>query len=198
MDEPRPFEPAVLPLGAPALDDPLVLAMPRKELFRITGFVTTIDIAIIEAVAEDSWYSAASTLVGNLDAKEVRIALVFTQGEQVLLDEGGNLFHTTRVGPEVAKLGKGLKGLRDLARVAGAHFLGVPEIRCELAGLLNEDALAEHRNTFYLVYRCRLGDVATPPAGFTWLGIARLALMPLDPVSIVVAGGLFPASPSHA
>ncbi len=198
MQEPHSLEPTALPLGAPALEDPLVLAMPRKELFRISGFVTTIDMAIIEAVGEDSWYGAASTLVGNLDAKEVRIGLVFTQGEQVLLDEGGNLFHTTRVGPEVAQLGKGLKGLRDLARVAGAHFLGVPQVRCELVGLLNEDGLAEHRNTLYLVYRCRLSDPVPPPAGFTWLSIARLTAMPLDPVSIVVAGGMFPATAPHA
>lgn len=180
------------PLASTSLEDPLVLAMPRKELFRINGFVTTIDMAIIEAVAEDSWYGAASTLINNFDAKEVRLGLVVCQGDQVLIDEGGNLLHTTRIGPEVAKLGKGLKALRDLARLAGAHFLGVDSVRCELAGFLNEDALAEHRHAFYMVYRCRIGEPVAPPHGMTWVGVQHLVSMPLDPVSIVVTGGLFP------
>lgn len=181
---------------AASVEDPLVMAMPRKELYRLSGFVTTIDMAIIEAVAEDSWYGAASTLVSNFDAKEVRLGLVVSQGEQVLIDEGGNLLHTTRISPEVARLGKGLKALRDLARLAGAHFLGVDSVRCELVGFLNEDGLIEHRHAFYMVYRCRLADGVPPPQGMTWVGISRLATMPLDPVSILVAGGLFPSS-SH-
>jgi hypothetical protein len=173
-------------------EDPLVLAMPRKELYRINGFVTTVDMAVIESVAEDQWYAAGSTLVGNLDAKEIRLGLLVTRDDQVLLDESGNLLHTTRIGPEIGKLGRGLKALRELARLAGARFLGVDNIRCELAGYLNEDSLPEHRHAFYMIYRCRLSQDVEAPSGLSWVRAKHLSGIPLDPVSILISGTLFP------
>lgn len=175
-------------------DDALVLAMPRKELFRLSGFTATIDMAIIEALNEDAWYALPSTLVGNLDAKEVRLGLVVTAGDRVLIDEGGNLLHTTRIGPEVARLGRGLKALRDLASLAGARFVGVDRLRAELAGYLNDDSLPDHRHAFVMVYRCRVGEGLTAPAGLSWVGLKSLSAIPLDPASILVAGGLFTAA----
>jgi len=176
-------------------DDALVLAMPRKELYRLSGFTSTIDMAIIEALNEDAWYALPSTLVGNLDAKEVRLGLVVTAGDRVLVDEGGNLLHTTPIGPEVARLGRGLKALRDLAALAGARFVGVERLRSELAGYLNDDSLGDHRHAFVMVYRCRVDEGVAAPAGLSWISQKSLSAIPLDPASILVAGGLF--APPH-
>lgn len=175
-------------------DDPLVLAMPRRELFRISGFCARVDLGILESIADESWYGAASSLAGNLDAKEVRLGLIVQRGDHVLVDEGGTLLQTTRIGPDVASLGGGIKALRDLAQLAVAHFLGVPRVRVELCGYLNEDGLPELRDAFLLVYRCHAADGVAAPAGQSWVPIRQLRALPLDPASVVVASALFPAA----
>ena len=181
--------------GDPAPADPLVLAMPRRELFRVSGFTTQVDLTILESLAEDSWYALSSSLVGNFDAKEVRVGLVVVRGREVLIDEHGSLLHATPILPEIGKLGAGIKALRDLAALAGSHFLGVPRVRVELAGYCNDDSLAELRNVFVLVYRCRAPEDCAAPAGMAWVAHADIPRHPLDPASALVSGALFP-SPS--
>ena len=178
----------------PTGDDPLVLAMPRRDLFRIAGFCTRVDLAILESLADDTWYAAASSLVGNLDAKEVRLGLIVQRGDHVLVDEAGALLQTTRVGPDAARLGAGVKVLRDLAQLAVAHFLAVPRVRVELTGYLNEDSLPELRHAFIFVYRCHAPEGTGAPAGQSWVPIRQLAALPLEPASVLVASALFPAA----
>ena len=177
----------------PASDDPLVLAMPRRDLFRITGFCQRIDLAILESVVQDSWYALASTLVGNLDAKEVRLGLIVQRGDQVLVNEAGALLQTTRIGPDIAQLGSGVKALRDLANLAAAHFLHLERARVELIGYLNEDSLPGLRDAFVLGYRCVAPEGAAAPAGQSWVPIRQLGALPLEPASVVVAAALYPS-----
>ena len=185
------------PVPTPSLlaDDPLVLAMPRKELFRFTGFSIAIDLSIIESLAQDSWYTVASSLVSNFDAKEVRLGLIFERADQVLLDESGVILHTIRLGPEVGTLGRGVKALRDLALLAGARFVGVERVRCELTGFLNEDGIVGYKGAMVMVYRCRAPDEAQAPTGMTWVSRSQLSQRPIDPVSIMVAEKLYPLPP---
>lgn len=185
------------PVPTPSLlaDDPLVLAMPRKELFRFTGFSIAIDLSIIESLAQDSWYTVASSLVSNFDAKEVRLGLIFERADQVLLDESGVILHTIRLGPEVGTLGRGVKALRDLALLAGARFVGVERVRCELTGFLNEDGIVGYKGAMVMVYRCRAPDEAQAPTGMTWVSRSQLTQLPIDPVSVMVAEKLYPSPP---
>ncbi len=127
------IDPAAHDAGA----DPLVLAMPRRELFPINGFTVNVDLLVLESLAEESWFALASSLVGNMDAKEVRLGLVITREREVLIDRTGSLLHTTPILPEVGKLGGGIKGLRDLALIAGSQFLGLERVRVELAVFCN-------------------------------------------------------------
>ena len=189
-------DPAEAAMTSPSTDDdPLVLAMPRRELFRFSGFTTAIDLALIESLSNESWYTVASTLVSNFDAKEVRLGLLFERGDFVLLDAGGALLHTTSVGPEVGKLGSGIKALRDLALLAGARFVGVERVRCELTGFLNEDGIPGYKEAMILVYRCRVSEDAQSPPGMNWVGRAQLASLPVDPVSVLIAEKLYLAPP---
>ncbi|MBA3686273.1 MAG: hypothetical protein H0W72_13685 [Planctomycetes bacterium] len=183
-------DPANAPDSAPA--DPLVLAMPRRELFAINGFTLQVGLSVLESLAEESWFALSSSLVGNLDAKEVRLGLVATREREVLIDGAGSLLHTTPILPEVGRLGAGIKAVRDLALIAGSQFLGVPRLRVELTGYCNDDSLPELRNLFLLVYRCRVPDGCPPPVGMSWVPIADLAKHPLDPASALVGGVLFP------
>lgn len=180
----------------PVEEHALVMAMPRRELFSLSGFSTRISYPALESIAEESWFAAPGTLSGSLDAKEVRLGLVVTRQDaagrvEALLGTGGTLVHATPIPPEVAGFGAGLRALRDFAAAAGERFVGA-RCRVELAGHLNEDGLPEIRDVFLLVYRAVV-EAATPaPAECSWCDAVALGREPLDPVGSLVAGALFP------
>ncbi len=176
------------------MDDALVLAMPRRELFRINGFTRQVALEILHSLAEDSWYAAPASLVNNLDAKEVRLGVVVTRlaagVEQVLIDSHGVVLHATPIPPEVGHLGPGLVALRQLALVAGRTLLGITAGTVELSGYCNDDTLPECRPFFLLVYRMRVPPEAPAPAGMNWVSRSVIGGVPLDPVSALVVAGL--------
>jgi hypothetical protein len=167
-------------------DAPLVLAMPRRELFRVQGFVPPHDLAVLESLAEESWYASPAILSGDFDAKEVRIGLVVMKTDHVLVSDGGVLLHSTSVPPETAQLGTGLGALRHFGLAAGRQLMGITSGRIELVGFCNEDALLECRGIFILVYKFRVGDDTPPPASMDWVHLAKLSQVPVDPVSALV------------
>jgi hypothetical protein len=173
------------------MDPELVLAMPRRLLWRVAGFTTAVDLAVLECLQEESWFAAPEALRQDLDAKEVRIGVVLRQGpaghRQALLSESGVLLHASPVPPEYERLGRGLKGLKELAAAAGRHLVGIHRTGIELVGYLNEDSLPETRPFFVLVYRLTLGEPVPPPPGLLWVGADRLRSTPLDPASALVA-----------
>jgi hypothetical protein len=172
----------------------LVLAMPRRELFRINGFTRKVDLEILHSLAEDSWYAAPASLVGNLDAKEVRLSIVVARVvdgvEQFLVDSHGVVLHATPIPPEVGHLGPGLAALRQLALVAGRTMVGITNGTVELIGYCNDDTLPECRPFFLLVYRLRVPPEAPAPAGMNWISRTVINGVPLDPVSTLVVAGL--------
>jgi hypothetical protein len=179
----------------------LVLAMPRRELFRVHGFTRKVDLDILESLADDSWYAAAQTLINNPDAKEVRLGVVIIrqdEGEQFLVDENGVALHATLIPPEVGILGPGLAALKQLALLAGKKLLSVEhdnidqvkieQVRVELVGYCNDDTLPECRPYFLLVYALRVPAQHVAPTGFSWISRRAIAGVPLDPVSALVVG----------
>ncbi len=174
--------------------DSLVLAMPRRELFRISGFCRTMDFAVLDSLSEESWFAAPASLRDNFDAKEVRLGLVTMRraggGDQALVDEGGVLLHTTPIPPEVHVLGQGLRALRKAALAAGNQLVGLPGGQVELIGYCNEEALPECRAYFILVYRLRLAPESGAPVAMSWIGLDHLHGVPLDPVSALIAAHL--------
>ncbi len=175
-------------------DASLVLAMPRRELFRINGFTRQVDLEILHSLADDSWYAAPASLVGNFDAKEVRLGLVVVRAQdgadQVLVDGHGVALHATPIPPEVGHLGPGLAALRQLALVAGRTLLGITNGTVELIGYCNDDTLPECRPFFLLVYRLRVPADAPAPGGMNWISRPAISGVPLDPVSALVIAGL--------
>jgi hypothetical protein len=174
--------------------DHLVLAMPRRELFRINGFTRSIDLTVLASLEEDAWFAAPAALAGNFDAKEVRLGLVVARGgeggDQLLVSEHGVLLHATPIPPDVGALGPGLRALRQLALVAGRHLVDSQQGTVEMIGYCNDDTLAECRAYFLLVYRLRLPAGAPAAAGMSWIALSHLARVPLDPVSTLIAAGL--------
>ncbi|MBA2480433.1 MAG: hypothetical protein H0V44_07205 [Planctomycetes bacterium] len=164
----------------------LVLAMPRRELFRIHGFVPPMDMAVLESVAEESWYAAPSVLAGNFDAKEVRVGVVILTAKQALVSEAGVMLHATPVPPEAGQMGAGLGALKNFALAAARQLLGHGGGRIELSGFCNEDALPECRGVFLMIYRMYVADDCPAPAGMEWVDRAQLGSVPLDPVSALI------------
>ncbi len=165
----------------------MVMAMPRRELFRIQGFVPPNDLAVLESLAEESWFASPAVLQGDFDAKEVRLGIVAVRGGEALIDADGVLLHATPIPPEVGSLGgSGLAVLRKLALGAGRLMVGTSEGRVELVGFCNEDAMPECRGIFLLVYRFTIPAHIAPPSGMRWLGRVALGHEPLDPVSALV------------
>lgn len=172
-------------------DDDLVMAMPRRELYKVMGFTRGIDYTVLESLDQEHWFTLPSMVRGNPDAKEVRLGLVVTRlvdgGEQVLVEESGVLLHAAPIPPEFERFGSGLRALRELARAAAAQLVGGKVAGIEMIGYLNDDSLVECRDAFLLIYRARLPSAHPPPAGMTWIGGPRLRDVALDPVSSLMA-----------
>lgn len=168
-------------------DPPLVLAMPRRELFRIQGYVPPNDLAVLESLAEESWFATPELLAADIDAKEVRLGLVVVRRDEVLIDADGVLLHATSIPPSIGGLGSSsLAALRSLALRAGQALLGITQGQVELAGFCNEDAMVECRGIFVLVYRYRAPERTDAPAGLSWVSRHALSSIPIDPVSALV------------
>lgn len=172
-------------------DDELVMAMPRRELYKVSGFSPAVDFALLESLDQEHWFTLPTQLRGNPDAKEVRLGLVVTRlvegVEQVLVEEHGVLLHAAPIPPEFERFGSGLRALRELARAAAGQLVGCRIAHIELIGYLNDDSLQECRDAFLLIYRVRLPADHPTPSGMTWIGGPRLKDVGLDPVSALMA-----------
>lgn len=177
-------------------DDDLVMAMPRRELYKVAGFSRSVDYAVLESLDQEHWFTIPSMVHGNADAKEVRLGLVVTRlvdgGEQVLVEESGVLLHAAPIPPEFERFGNGLRALRELARAAAAELVGGRIGNIEMIGYLNDDSLQECRDAFLLIYRARLALDHPTPAGMSWIGAPRLKDVALDPVSSLMAPAFDP------
>ncbi len=179
-------------------DSPLVLAIPRRELFRLQGFTTGMDLRVLDSLAEETYFSAPDLLIDSMDAKEVRLALVVVTPSLVLVTEAGVLLHTTSIPPQVAQFGKGLLGLRTLAELAGATLLGLKKCRVELSGLLNDDTMPECRQFLTVAYVLQALEDTAAPAGMIWVSRGALRQLPLDPVSAMAVELAAPARSAGA
>ncbi len=176
-------------------DTPLVLAMPRRELFRIHGFTQRVEPAILTSIIADGWYAAPEAVAADSDAKEVRIGILIrrpaAEGDgdgkpQYLVSEDGILLHVSPIPPESAKFGEGLAALRRFAQALGEALLRRGDCRIELVGYCNEDALVECRRCFLLIYRLITAADTAAPEGMSWVPRSALAGLALEPVSALV------------
>ncbi len=172
-------------------DTPLVLAMPRRELFRIHGFTQRVEPGILTSILEDGWYASPEAIAADSDSKEVRIGVLMRRPDgagasQYLVSEDGILLHVSPIPPESAKFGEGLVALRRFAQALGEALLRHGDCRIELVGYCNEDALAECRRCFLLIYRLTAAADVPAPEGMSWVSKSALIGLALDPVSALV------------
>jgi hypothetical protein len=165
-------------------EDPLLLAVPRRPLYGLSGMVTRIDLAILAAVSDEGWFATRAAITEDVDSKEVRLGVVVLrrqpEGLQVLVADGGRLLHLQDVPAEV---GCALVGLKLHARAVAAAALPGTAPGIELAGYLNDDALSELRRVFLLVYRATVPSGTQAPPGTAWVSAPAAASLDLDAVS---------------
>ncbi len=165
----------------------LVMAMPRRELFAIRGFIRTVSLPVLESLQHEHWFALPEVIADNLEAKEVRIGLLIRRGDQFLVDESGVLLHAAEVPPEVERFGVGLMGLKNLAVSAGRELLQGEEENMQLWGYLNEDSMVETRPYFILIYQMLVPEQTEAPQGMLWVSMNHLVDMALDPPSALFA-----------
>jgi hypothetical protein len=183
-------------LGGMLEDDGLLLAMPRRELFRLSGFSRKVDLAVLNSLSDESWFSSRNALQQNPDAKEVQLGLIAVRpgddGMQALVSQTGVMLHVAPIPVEIGHLGPGLSALRSLALAAGSQLVGGATCQVELFGYCNEESMPECREFFIMVYLLRVPQACRGPADMNWIGVRHLAGVPLDPVSVLLAEHLRP------
>ena len=165
----------------------LVMAMPRRELFALKGFIQQVSLPVLQSLQDEHWFALPDVINDDLEAKEVRIGLLIGRDDQFLVDESGVLLHAAAVPPEVEHFGQGLLGLKKLAHSAGNELLQHAESQISLWGYLNEDSLLETRPYFILIYQMKAPEGTEAPDGMVWVSRSKLKDMALDPPSALFA-----------
>jgi hypothetical protein len=165
-------------------DDQLLLAVPRRPLYGLSGMITRIDLAVLGAVSEEGWFATRAAIADDVDCKEVRLGVLvlrrLPEGVQVLVADGGRLLHLADVPAEV---GCALSGLKRHAQTVAAAALPGVQPGVELAGYLNDDGIPDLRRVFLLVYRATVPPGTGAPAGTAWVSAGAAGRMQLDAVS---------------
>ena len=52
----------------------LVMAMPRRELFALKGFIQQVSLPVLQSLQDEHWFALPEIINDDLEAKEVRIA----------------------------------------------------------------------------------------------------------------------------
>ena len=166
------------------MDETLVMAMPRRDLYTLSGFESRIELPILNCLEEEYWLAAPSVIADDVEAKEVQVGVIFNRGNHVLLTEDGVILHTTSIPSEALETGPCLRSLRNLARLGANTVIGFEEKGSVLCGYLNDDQLEELRPYFILVYEVFFADDTPAPNGMSWIDRRHLSDVALDPVSI--------------
>ena len=166
------------------IDEALVMAMPRRELYTLKGFESRIELSVLSSLEDEYWIAAPAIIADDVEAKEVQVGVVFNRGNQVLVTEDGIILHTTSIPAEALEKGPCLRALRDLARLGASTVTGVSETGSVLCGYLNDDQLEDLRPYFVLVYEVFFPEDTAAPEHMTWVERKHLNDVALDPVSI--------------
>lgn len=170
----------------------LVMGMPRRELFTVRGFVTAIDLAVLNSLEDESWFATAAILADDVEAKEVQVGVVFSRESQVLLNEDGIIMHVATVPAEAMELGPVLRSLRDLARMGAEQMMDAQARSVTLRGYFNDDHMESVRPYFIMVYEVVFAADTPAPQGYSWVDRRHLRDVALEPLSIQIAEGLNP------
>lgn len=169
-------------------DDELVMAVPRQGLYGLNGLVTDIDPQVIGRISDEHWFGTYESIDDNIDAKEVCLVVVLRRKDQVLVDEEGVWAHTSTVPASIARLGVGLKAVRDLARLGSEKVVGA-QGNVVLKGYANNDQDPDLRPYCFLTYVVDFPGATQAPEGMSWVGFRHLGAMEPPPLEAMLLEG---------
>ncbi len=150
--------------------DELVMAMPCREFIAIRGFSAKIDLAILDSIQDDTWFTIPAAVQADPLAVIVHVGLLVLCGDQVLISNDGRIVQHATVPPEALSSKSGLAALKALTEQRCQEMLRTRG-RVELAGLIHEPKLLPRQ--VLLVYRCVIPP-GTPVAMGTWQPVAEI------------------------
>ncbi len=168
----------------------LVMAMPRRELYAVRGYVTSMELTVLDCLQNETWFALPDVIKADIDAKEVRVAVLIRQDDRYLVDEGGGLLHVANVTSDIAAFGSGLRALRELSRSAGAALLNHEQVGIVMQGYMNDDSLEELRPYFLIIYELTVQPTRktlTAPENCCWVSSKSLSDIALDPISTIIS-----------
>lgn len=128
----------------------LVLAMPCREFIAVRGFSGKIDMAVLDSLQDDTWFTVPQAIQADPTAVVVRLALIIVQDDVVLVGRDGQVLIQELVPPEAYAVKTGLGALKLFAEQCVLQVVGARS-RVELAGLVHEPKLLPRQ--VLLVYR---------------------------------------------
>lgn len=167
----------------------LVMAMPRAHLFGVDGFIHQVNPIVIEDLAVRSWFACVDAIRSDVEAKEVRLALIIRRGQEYLVDGEGVMANLLSIPAESTSLAPGLEAVRILAQIAGESILGEKH-KSILIGYLNCDKEPSLRPLLVLVYEIVVPGGSLAPEGTSWIAFDRLSGLSLDTLSQAIVKGL--------
>ena len=154
------------------MNEDLVLAVTTRECISLRGFTPRIELGMLEALQEETWFAQPAIIRNDPLAAEVRLALIYQHADHVLIDEQGRFAADQPLFPDTFAADRGLPGLKKYVQQLALIRLGMP-CGCELAGYAFHPIDQPH--IFYLVYRCRVVHAtAVPVASGSWIPAGSL------------------------
>ena len=176
----------------PTDDETLVLAMPAREMFAASGFVSTISMAVLDSLGDETWFALPSALAEDLMAREVRLGVMVVRGapgsREALVATDGRLLDISTLAPEQIG-GSGLALLKRRAMVLACALAGLPAgTRCgvELAGYVSDGRLPGLKHAVILVYRAVVPPETPAPGSSSWIRCGSLAGVTTNPLCALV------------
>ena len=167
----------------------LVMAIPRAHLYGVDGFIRQINPVVFEDLAVRSWFACVDAIRGDVEAKEVRLALIIKREKEYLVDGEGVMANLLSIPAESTSLAPGLESVRLLAQIAGESIMGTKH-KSVLIGYLNCDKEPSLRPLLVLVYEIEVPAGSLAPEGCSWIASDRLGGLSLDTLSQAIVKGL--------
>jgi hypothetical protein len=168
----------------------LVLAMPARELFAVTGFTTELAMPVLESLGEEAWFALPEAIRDDPMAREVRLGLVIVRGapgaREVLARADGTILDLSVLLPEHLP-GPGLGALKRHAQAVARTRCGLPAAaNCgvEVVGYIHDSKLPDLRHVVVPVYRAVVGPDTPAPSDTSWLSAASLTGLRLSLIHI--------------
>jgi hypothetical protein len=183
----------------PTEADALVLAMPARELFLATGFVSIPSMAVLDCLGSETWFALPAVVAEDPLAREVRLGVLVVRGtpgcREALLTADARLLEVLALLPEHLDDGSSLGALKRRAMAVACARVGLPaNSRCgvELAGYISDVRLPGLKHAMVLVYRATVPPETPAPVGSSWVRSGSLAGLTPDPLCALAVAAADP------